>query len=70
MKPPKGQKLWVSYRDTGGKVKWIITSDPMRTAYTLWRVGKNGELEKRKTAKSPKDFDAIAKGDLKGGGLN
>lgn len=65
MKPPKGQLLWVSYRDAGGKVKWIITSDPMRMTYFLYRVDPGEKLVKVKQSKSPKDFDAIAKGDLK-----
>lgn len=65
MKPPKGQTLWVSYRDANGKIKWIITSDPMRTMYFLYRVDPGEKLVKVKQSKSPKDFNAIAKGDLK-----
>lgn len=65
MKPPKGQTLWVSYRDANGKVKWIVTSDPMRTMYFLYRVDPGEKLVKVKQSKSPKDFGTIAKGDLK-----
>lgn len=56
IKLPKGQKLWVTYRDERGIVRYAITSDPMRATYILWKVGKNGELEKRKAAKSPDGF--------------
>lgn len=69
MKPPKGQKLWVTYRDERGRVRYAITSDPLRSYYILWKV-YGDDMKKVKQAKSPKDFDAIAKGDLKGGGLN
>lgn len=65
MKSPKGQTLWVSYRDANGKVKWIVTSDPIRTMYFLYRVDPGEKLVKVKQSKSPKDFGTIAKGDLK-----
>ena len=65
MKSPKGQTLWVSYRDANGKVKWILTSDPIRTMYFLYRVDPGEKLVKVKQSKSPKDFGTIAKGDLK-----
>ena len=56
---PKGQVLWVSYCDSGGKKKWLITSDKLRTTYILWKVMPNGELVKKKSASSPAGFKAI-----------
>lgn len=63
MKLPKGQKLWVSYRDGGGKYKWLVTSDELRTTYILWKVLPNGELSKIKQSKSPAGFKAIIDAD-------
>lgn len=64
MRVPKGQKLWVTYRDERGRVRYAITSDPLRLNYILWKV-YGDDMKKVKQAKSPKEFDAIAKGDLK-----
>ena len=62
IKPPKGQTLWVSYRDANGKVRWIVTSDLMRTMYFLYRVDPGEKLVKVKQSKSPVGFQKIVYG--------
>lgn len=61
MKLPKDQKLWASYSDERGRVKWLIASDPARITYILYRVDK-GELKLIKKAKSPREFEKIIEG--------
>lgn len=56
MKPPKGQILWVTYKDAKGKEKWVITSDIARTKYYLYNL-EGSKPEKVKTGKTPKDFE-------------
>ena len=57
MKPPKGQILWATYKDTKGKDKWAITSDEVRTKYYLYNL-EGEKPQKAKIGKSPKDFEA------------
>ena len=59
VKIPKNQMLWVSYYDSKGNPVKIITSDPLRSKYYLYKIaGENGEkLEKVKTAASPAEFE-------------
>ena len=56
MKPPKGQILWVTYKDAKGKEKWAITSDEARMRSFLYNL-EGEKPEKVKTGKSPKEFE-------------
>lgn len=58
MKIPKDQKVWERYFDERGRVTWLITSDPARTVYYLYRANK-GEFDQVKKAPSPAVFEKI-----------
>ena len=59
LKIPKNQIHWVTYTDSKGNPVKIITSDPLRSKYYLYKItGENGQkLEKVKTAASPAEFE-------------
>lgn len=58
IKIPKNEILWVSYLDKNGVVRYITTSDIMRTKYILYSVS-NEKLTKVSMGKSPTKFDEI-----------
>ena len=53
LKIPNSQILWVTHKDKNGKVKYITTSDKSRENYYLYRVEKDGKLNKIKKLKQP-----------------
>ena len=59
MKLPKDHRRWVTYKDSSGKARFVVTSDQMRTMYFLWKVLPGGEFVKVKQSKSPVGFQRI-----------
>lgn len=51
-KIPKTQKI-IEIRLTNGKPKYVVTENPTKTQYTLWKVKNNRDVEKVETAKEP-----------------
>ena len=39
---PKTEIQWVSHFDKDGALRYLTTSDPMRTKYSLWEVSLDG----------------------------
>ena len=52
VKYPKGEIVWVTYRNTAEEIKFIITSKPARDAYFLYEL-INDEFKKLGKAKTP-----------------
>lgn len=61
IKPPKGEKIWISYNNFKGETICILTSKPLRDFYFLYEVKPNGVLLKlgkeRTPAKLEEKFD-------------
>lgn len=55
VKVPKNQVLWTRYTDAKGKNTWLITSDPARIRWNLYKA-EGDTLRKVKTADSPAEF--------------
>ena len=56
VKIPKGQVLWTRYTDAKGKNTWLITSDPARIRWNLYKF-EDSTLVKVKTAASPAELE-------------
>ena len=57
--PPKGEKIWVSYIDQEGGIKYIVTSKTNnRDVYFLYEVGNDG-LTKISKNKNPSEFERM-----------
>lgn len=52
LKHPKGEIVWVTYRNTSEEIKYIMTSKPIRDTYYLYEL-VDGEFKKLGKAKTP-----------------
>lgn len=52
LKYPKGEIVWVTYRNSSEEIKYIMTSKPIRDMYFLYEL-VNGEFKKLGKAKTP-----------------
>ena len=52
IKYPKGEAVWVTYRNTSEEIKFIITSKPTRDAYFLYEL-VDDEFKKVGKARTP-----------------
>lgn len=52
MKYPKGEIVWVSYYNTKGELRFIMTSKQARDFYFLYEV-KDGEFKKLGKSNNP-----------------
>lgn len=52
IKYPKGETVWVTYRNTSEEIKFIITSKPTRDSYFLYELIDN-EFKKLGKASTP-----------------
>lgn len=57
IKCPKGEKIWVSYRNSNGVTVAILTSKPARDYYFLYEVKSNSSLIKLGKSKSPLELE-------------
>ena len=51
-KTPKNQILWMTYK-VDGVPKYLVTSNKVRNKYNLYRVNKDGSLDKVKSSATP-----------------
>lgn len=54
-KMPKDERVWVSYRDSGGEPVFLITSKPTRETYFLYEVTPDG-LKRLGKSDSPEEL--------------
>lgn len=57
----KDERVWVSYKDKRGAVRFLITSRPARDSYTLYEIVDG---EPNRVGKSPSPGDLIEKFDV------
>ena len=60
-KLPKDERVWVSYKNKKGIVRFLITSKPARDSYTLYEM-IDGDL--KRISKSPSPGDLVEKFDV------
>lgn len=56
IKYPKGEIVWVSYRNSDGELAFIITSKPIRDLYFLYEV-VDKEFKKVGKSKNPVELE-------------
>lgn len=57
IKPPKGQMIRTQGLDANGRLVYLITSTPDRSAYYLYAVTPDNKLTKCGRAHTPRAFD-------------
>ena len=57
-KIPKGETVWVNYRNSKGDTVCILTSKEARDFYFLYEVLPDGKLNKLGKAKTPPELEA------------
>lgn len=60
-KLPKDERVWVSYKNSKGIVRFLITSKPTRDSYTLYEVVDG---DPKRISKSPSPGTLIEKFDV------
>lgn len=60
LKYPKGEIVWVTYRNTSEEIKYIMTSKPIRDTYYLYEL-VDGEFKKLGKAKTPPKLEEAYK---------
>lgn len=57
IKVPKGEKVWVSYSNSEGRIIYILTSKLIRDFYFLYEVNSDGKLIKLGKACTPFELE-------------
>ena len=56
-KSPRGEIVWTAYYDAGRRLRFFLTSKPLRDYYFLYSVEEDGSFKKLGKSKSPTDLE-------------
>jgi len=54
---PKGEVVWVSYRNSKAQTVFLLTSKPSQDFYFLYEVLESGELKRLGKSRSPPELE-------------